>query len=269
MKVFATFRVVLKECQCSIRLCKDWSSRFRLMSDYLMSHVLFALPSGLLNRERNITTRNGVKLSYRLNRGDLQSIREVWCDEVYSLPFAIPSGALLDLGANIGLTTIWMATRSHFSKIIAVEPDRENAALVAKNLRQNGISGEVVQAAVGPRDGTAYFRKASWSNLGACVGFSSDDKRLDVEGTSVPMVSVGSILKRFELDRLAIVKVDIEGSEQTLLLGPCEWLNCTESLVVEFHPPTVDYELLSETVTSHGFKFIPASPQNMDCFVRC
>jgi hypothetical protein len=196
-----------------MKLCGPWRSRLQLMGDYILSHVLFALPRSIVNRERQITTKSGIKISYRLNRGDLQGIREVWCDEVYRLPFAAPAGAFLDLGANIGLTTVWMATHNQFSRIIAIEPDCENATLATKNIQQNGIPGEVLQAAVGPSDGTVCFQKA-------------------------------------------------------LFLGPSEWLRHTGAMVVEFHPNMVDYPLLTKTVASQGFEYIPASPRNMDCFLR-
>jgi FkbM family methyltransferase len=264
----STLRAIAKEWQYSVRIGKDFRSRVRLMTDYLLSHALFAMPRNMMNRERVITTRAGVKLSYRLNRGDLQGIREVWGNEVYTLPFATPSGALLDLGANIGLTTTWMATHNHFTRIVAVEPDHDNAVLLAKNLEQNGIKGEVIEAAVGPRDGTVHFKKSSWFNLGTCVETSSDSHGPRGEEVPVRMVSVPYILNHFGLDSLGVVKVDIEGSEQALFLGPCGWLERASALIVEFHLALVDYPLLTKTVASHGFKHIPPSSQHTDCFVR-
>jgi FkbM family methyltransferase len=229
------------------------------MCDFFLSRWCFALPSGMVNGERQIKTSGGVKLSYRLNRGDVQAIREVWFEQAYNLPFPTPSGALLDLGANIGLTSVWMATQRRFNRIIAVEPDHENAVLLTKNLQQNGIAGEVIEAAVGPTDGTTCFSKASWSNLG----------KVSTSGTPVRVVSVGWICKEFELDSVALAKVDIEGSEQAVFLGPSEWLSRTHALIVEFHPDVVDYALLTRTVASHGFNYIPAvANKNMDIFVR-
>jgi FkbM family methyltransferase len=247
-----------KEFQSSLRLGGDWRSRLRPMSDFAMSHVLFALPRSMVNRERQIVTASGIRISYRMNRGDLQGIREVWFDEVYRLPFAAPEGALLDLGANIGLTTLWMATRGRFDRIVAVEPDPGNAALVEKNLLQNGISATVIEAAVGPTDGTVFFEKAAWSNQG----------HVAENGTPVRMVSVAWIQKEFGIDKLGLVKVDIEGGEQALFLGPSEWMAHAQAMIVEFHPGVVDYPLLTSTVASSGFKYIPASDRNMDIFVR-
>jgi FkbM family methyltransferase len=55
----------------------------------------------------------------------------VWFDEVYRLPFDEPSGTLLDLGANIGLTSVWLAKKYQIERVIAVEPDRTNAILAS------------------------------------------------------------------------------------------------------------------------------------------
>jgi FkbM family methyltransferase len=247
-----------REIRASLRLCDRWRSRLRLMSDFLLSHGLFAIPRRFVNRERQITTRSGVMLSYRLNRGDLQGIREVWIDEAYRLPFAPPSGALLDLGANIGLTSVWLATQIGFDRVICVEPDHDNASLAAKNLKQNQLAGTVIEAAIGPADGTVFFSKASWSNL----GHVADD------GIPVRLVRVDSILKQFGLDDVGLTKVDIEGGEQALFLGPSAWLHHTKALIVEFHPPHVDCALLIQKVASQGFEYIPASVRNMDCFIR-
>ena len=228
------------------------------MCDFLLSHVLFALPAGVVGKEREITTKSGAKLSYRLNRGDLQSIREVWCEEVYRLPFAAPSGALVDLGANIGLTTLWMATHYQLGPIVAVEPDPDNARLVQKNLEQNGLKATLIDAAVGPQDGTTKFQRSNWSNM----GHVADD------GMPIRSISMASILERFGLDQVGVAKIDIEGSEEAVFLGPSEWLQHVAAMVVEFHPEVVDYPRLTKTIASCGFDYIPASAGNMDCFLR-
>lgn len=144
------------------------------------------------------------------------------------------------------------------SQIVAVEPDPQNAALIAKNYAQNGLNGKIVEAAVGPSDGTVFFSKSAWSNMG----------QVSDEGTPVRMVSVAYLVKEFGLEKLGVVKVDIEGGEQALFLGPQEWLQHVSALIVEFHPDIVNYPLLTETVALLGFDYIPASPTNMDCFLR-
>jgi hypothetical protein len=53
-----------------------------------------------------IRLHGGNQVCYRLDKGDLHSIRDVWFDEAYRLPFDDPSGTLLDPGTNIGVTSV-------------------------------------------------------------------------------------------------------------------------------------------------------------------
>ena len=102
--------------------------------------------------------RDGTRLTYRRNRGDIQAIREIWLDEVYSPPReaqGLPN--VVDLGANIGFTSVYLARRLRPACIVAVEPDPENARILRRNLEQNDIHSIVIEAAVGPYDGTTGF----------------------------------------------------------------------------------------------------------------
>jgi FkbM family methyltransferase len=147
-------------------------------------------------------------------------------------------------------------------QIIAVEPDPNNAALVRQNLELNGIAGQVLEAAIGPKDAVARFESSEVSNLG----------RLSETGSIiVPMISVGTIIQRFAVTRFALIKIDIEGGEQELFDGPTEWLTHTDAIIIEFHPTVVDYPRLTRQVSSNGFRYIPAHsvfPENMDCFTK-
>ena len=73
--------------------------------------------------------RGGVTITYRFNKGDIWSVREVWLFECYRPPFEIAIDHVLDLGANIGLTSLWLAKRYGCGRIIAVEPSAANARL--------------------------------------------------------------------------------------------------------------------------------------------
>jgi FkbM family methyltransferase len=260
-KFVAIFKGVFRDWRSSAKFSADARSFFRLSIDFVLSRIVRILPKEQYNRPRQVFLRDGIKICYRLNKGDLHSIREVWFDEAYRLPFEDTSGILLDLGANIGLTSLWLAKRYPFKKLIAVEPDPNNAFLVRQNLTLNGIAGFVLEAAIGPKDGTARFKFSKVSNLG----------RLDENGSLVPMICVNSIVNNFGVDRFGLIKIDIEGAEKDLFGGPTEWLERTDAIIIEFHPACVDDSSLTRLVTSRGFKYIPAKsvfPENMDCFTR-
>lgn len=250
-----------RDLRASMRLTADVKSRFRLSMDFAFSKLIGLVPKSQRNLVREVRLCGDIKIRYRLNKGDLHSIREIWFQEVYRLPFNGPSGVLLDLGANIGMTSVWLAKKFSFTQVIAVEPDPNNAALVRQNLELNGITGQVLEAAIGPKEGTARFDPSELSNLG----------RLSEDGSlSVPMISVDTIIKKFAVKSFALIKIDIEGGEQDLFDGPTGWLARTDAIIIEFHP-TVDHFRIIGMVSSHGFKHIPAHsliPENMDCFTR-
>jgi FkbM family methyltransferase len=252
---------LVSDLRASLRITADLPSRFRLSTDFALSRPIGLVPKGQRNRLREVRLRRDIKIHYRLNKGDLNSIREIWIEEAYRLPFADPSGILLDLGANIGMTSLWLAKTYSFTQVIAVEPDPNNAALVRQNFALNGIAGQVLEAAVGPREMEARFESSESSNLG----------RLSENGSLVPMITVGSIVQKFGVSRFGLVKIDIEGGEQELFDGPTEWLEQADAIIIEFHPTIVDYPRLTRLVSSKGFKYIPAhsvSTENMDCFLR-
>ena len=257
----AVFLHLMQEWRACARLCADPQSALQLGLDFALSRFLLWSPENRVRRLRKVRLRGGVQLCYRLNKGDLHSIREVWFDEAYRLPFDNPSGALLDLGANIGLTSVWLAKKYTIERVIAVEPDRSNAILARRNLDLNEIKSEVLEAAIGPHEGTVGFESNQVSNLG----------RVSEKGLPVAMITVDTILEKSACPKLALVKIDIEGGEQQLFDGPMGWLDRTDAIIIEFHPTLVDHPKIIKAVAGRGFTYIRSNsvfPNNMDCFKR-
>jgi FkbM family methyltransferase len=258
-RFLSVFPNLIREWRACVRVCADVTSILRLGLDFALSRFLVSSRKSRVGPVRKVRFKGGIELCYRLNKGDLHGIREVWFDEAYRLPFDDPSGTLLDLGANIGLTSVWLAKRYSFSRVIAVEPDPNNASLVRRNLELNGIKGEVLEAAIGPCEGIAKFESNQSSNLG----------RLSENGVPVAMTTVGAILEKSACSRLGLVKIDIEGGERQLFDGPTDWLASADAIIAEFHPALVDCSGIVEVISSRGFDYIRSNsvfPNNMDCF---
>ena len=56
-------------------------------------------------------------------------------------------------------------------------------------------------------------------------------------------VTVPSILQRLGWDRIGLLKMDIEGHEETVLSGNCDWLNLVDAICVEYHQPSGESKL--------------------------
>lgn len=257
-----TLRALSHEIGAAVALGGDIRSRVRLGADVILFRLLRVFPLPGENKLRRIQLRRGGTIGYRLNRGDIQSIREVLMDEAYRLPFPVrQSAVIVDLGANIGLTSLYYYSTLQPRLIVAVEPDPSNAQLVRENL--TGWPVVVLQAAVGPHDGTAGFMRNRASNLGSLSPHAS--------GIAVSVMSMDSVLESVPDGSNVIVKLDIEGGEESLLRGDTAWLSRVDGLIVEFHPDRVDYAGLVQVLEVAGFYYIPAGsswPGSMDAFTR-
>ena len=200
-----------------------------------------------------IRIRGGLQLHYRLNRGDIQSIREVWIDECYRLPFDLKPSRLVDLGANIGLTSLWFAHRYGCQTVIAVEPSPENARLTRLNLERNQI------VCRGHRGGCRPPRRHRDISRRRRIEPGPPGRHPAADGPS-PWSAWRRVLRRLppgaEID---LVKMDIEGGEGPLLQDDnVKWLGRVRSIIAEFHPTLIDYPAVIKSVERQGFRYFPA-----------
>ncbi|MGH2898718.1 MAG: FkbM family methyltransferase [Solirubrobacteraceae bacterium] len=257
---------VWRELAAAARHCSDRRSLARLCSDIVLFRVLFVLPS-LATTSRTRTIRlDGASITYRLNRGDIQGIREVWFEEAYRVPFGPGPRTVLDLGANIGLTSLWLAHRYRCECVLAVEPDPSNVMIARRNLADNNVSGVIVEAAAGPSDGIAAFARSRASNLGALVPRPEAEATVDVR-----VLTPGSILSNAGLDSVDLCKLDIEGAEGALLLtGDTAWLDGVGSMLAELHADRIDVAAVIAAIETRGLRRHPAGVdgRKTEFFVR-
>jgi len=188
----------------------------------------------------------------------------VFIDGCYRLPVSLPR-TLVDLGGNIGLTTLWLTHQyPSIATAILVEPFPPNAELAKRNMAINSLNVKVITAAIAPQSGTAFFTPSSSSNLGRLTRGYRD-------GLTVNTVTMEEILKQLG-SSIDVLKMDIEGGEQELLTaGDLSWLNAVGCIVAEFHPKVVDYELLTRTIMDHGFDYYRSGSlwtNSMDIFMK-
>lgn len=233
-----------------------------LASDFILSRLLALGKLPGHNASRRVRIKEG-QINYRFNRGDLQSVREVLLEECYRLPFLLEPQNILDLGANIGLTSLWMWKQFHPRKIIAVECDPDNAAVTRLNFRDNGIPGEVIEAAVGGANGIAEFAPDRASNLGRLLTHVNPESRAP-DTVTVPMISLPDLLTRFDGQRVDLIKMDIEGAEEAVFSGDLSWLQSVHALIVEMHEDRVDVSTLTQRVADSGFKVMRTNTGHQD-----
>lgn len=225
----------------------------RLATDALGYRGQRVLRFGDGRHHRTVRFKDGTELTYRLNRGDVRAIAEIWISEAYRLPFEIRPRNIIDLGANIGVASVWLVREYGGSELVAVEPVPENAELARRNFERNGLAADLIEAAVGPTEGTARFELSSNSTLG----------RTGTAGIEVALVTAQSVVDRFPAgERIDLLKMDVEGAEQELFKADLTWLERVDCLVVELHADRVDWKGIIAALRTHGFSAVEIGKGN-------
>lgn len=175
-------------------------------------------------------------LTLRRTNSDIFVVRDVFESEDYGFvrKMGLPENAtILDLGANIGLASLYFASLFPKSNILAVEPDCANCNLLERNCAPLIASGRLnlVRAFVGGADGSAAIDRTdqSW-------GFKKGGAAATGQ-ESIPCFTVNSLLRQSPMEKIDLLKCDIEGSELELFADCGSWIHLVQNLIIEVHPP--------------------------------
>ncbi len=207
--------------------------------------------------------------------GDLTAgAREMYCRNVYlRTGLAVPPGGwVLDLGANAGLFTVLAAVEG--ARVVAVEAQRGFATEIARLLAVNGVDDGRVRIEIALAGGAASYDPAGSGAGGVdrgadtdggadadapLIGVLADDERWrhasHADRDRPPTRSVPELLRRHGIDRVGLLKLDIEGSEFSVLRpgSGLSWLARVDQLAMEVHPRFGDVPTLSDTLAGSGF----------------
>lgn len=170
----------------------------------------------------------------RPGSSDVAVFRAIYIENEYAEPFLeAPVRTVFDLGANIGLATVYFALRFPEAQIIAVEPEMMNFCLLRRNTRScpNVVP---VHAAVWSSDTSLrlHTTDSSGNNLGdwGCQTEATTDQG------NVTATSITSLIERYDVKQIDLLKIDIEGAELDLFSSNVDtWLRITRCIVIETH----------------------------------
>jgi FkbM family methyltransferase len=155
---------------------------------------------------------------------------------------------MLDVGANVGLYSLLAASIGGV-RVKAFEPDDGARRIAEANVARNGLGGlvEISAHAVGAAAGSSAFS----TGLGPM-------NRLMPEGTAGGVRTVDLVtLDDVATDRVALVKIDVEGEEAGVLDGAEQLLRRDRPVViVEANDPPA----LTERLTSLGYRWAAYDP---------
>ena len=175
----------------------------------------------------------------RAHTRDIDVYYQIFITREYRCLDHVASAELvIDCGANVGYSAVYFLERYPHAKLIAVEPDADNFAMLQRNTepfrqRVTLINGGVWSKSTGLV--ISNPNADSW-------GFSVREVRPG-ELTTVEAVDIPSLIYKSGCDRVSILKVDIEGSEAEVF-KQAAWLEKVDRLVIELHGPTCEQTVL-------------------------
>ncbi len=155
--------------------------------------------------------------------------------EQYPLSLISTGDTVLDLGAGYGDFSLLAALKVGPSgRVIAVEPDLRAFTFLTRNIRANGISNVVpVHAAIwGDEPHPTLFRPEG-----------SGSKLSDSGSVAVNVVTMEDL--RTKATRIDVIKMDIEGAENSVFRSSLTAIAHTRSIFVEVHSPSIRVEISS------------------------
>lgn len=166
------------------------------------------------------------------------SVVEVFALEQYALPYLDPQEVrvVVDIGANGGAATVWLATRYPNARVVAVEPGQEAVHLLRQNIRRNGLDArvDVMPVAIGGTSGRGHLVRGGTS-VNNCVLSTGVEAGA---GDEVDILNLEDLLEKAELSGVDVLKLDCEGAGYPLLLeAPPDRLRRVTWIVGEFHRP--------------------------------
>lgn len=148
-----------------------------------------------------------------------------------------PEAVCLDVGANVGPVTLALSRLCPRGRVHAFEPVPESFAFLERNVAANGAANvSLHQVALSDHDGTATIHFEAEATGAA---FISDHLAAGVP-QEVRLQTLDGWAAGAGLDRLDLVKIDVEGAELPVLDGGRETLaRLRPVLVVEVNPVTL------------------------------
>jgi FkbM family methyltransferase len=170
-------------------------------------------------------------------------------------------GLVIDAGANIGATCRYFLSSYAGIKVVAIEPERNNCALLRINCEGQPV--EVLNAAIGSTAGEIGLVDPGLGDWGYRTGSGGD--------YTVPVITPAEILRRHPGEEFCpfVFKIDIEGAEADLFSGDLAWIDRFACIVIELHDWMIPGQALARRVlraiSDFDFDFIHRG-ENLFCF---
>lgn len=214
----------------------------------------------------NYTKVVGIKLKERENRifyiraktTDIDILESIFVgkklglhgeyDFLFKRKDLLDAKVIIDAGANIGAFSVLADLYCKNARIIAVEPEKNNFAMLVHNTRNcNNI--ECLNLGIWKYKTRLKVIQRETGEWGFIVKECTQG--------DIKALGIKDLIKKYSIEFIDILKVDIEGSELEMFEGNCEWLQNVKIIVIETHDRIRPgcTELIDKKIKSYGFTY--------------
>ncbi|TIH15807.1 FkbM family methyltransferase [Marinifilum sp. JC120] len=182
------------------------------------------------------TSRKECKFPFwvRLTTSDIPTCKQIFIYREYDFAVKESPKIIIDAGANIGLASIFFANKYPDAQILAIEPEKSNFDLLARNTAPYP-NITAIQAALWHKNEQINLVDPGLGKW----GFMTEQKGISAQQNnichSVPAITVSKLMEDYNLEKIDILKIDIEGAEKEVFSDSSPWVNKVNSIIVELH----------------------------------
>jgi len=187
---------------------------------------------------------------------DVQTLWAVFCNCNYRV--ADRPNVALDLGANIGIFSIYAAKVKRARKIIALEPVAGTFAKLRDNVNSNALNDTVtcIQEGIGDAIGRRSIY-CGVSSPHSSMYYRGDSRFESGQTETIQVTTLEGVFDRFGLESVDVCKADCEGAEvEALLSASDDILRRIRCITMEYHFPSRiwDQKTFFSRLEQTGFK---------------
>jgi FkbM family methyltransferase len=167
----------------------------------------------------------------------LDSYREIFENGIYEFTPHPKKKMILDCGANIGVSVLYLSLNYPDHTIVAFEPDPKLFDILTANVAAFGLSN------------VTLMNKAVWNKPDLLPFFTDGGlggRLLTAYEKQTPKQVEAVRLRDFITDEIGFLKVDIEGAEYEVLVDCDDRLAVVDKLFFEYHGPETRRQTLHE-----------------------
>lgn len=169
------------------------------------------------------------KILLRLGTTDVAAFEHVFITDEYGFLLTRQPSIIIDAGANVGMSAAYFALRYPRAKIVAIEPEPSNFAMLKKNAQ---LFPQIIpiNAALWNREGLVHLSDAG----GGHWAMRTTESRAAIEPT-VPATTLHALMQKLRIQYVDLLKLDVEGAECEIFEDSAPWINRVGVICAELH----------------------------------